>query len=173
MVASAGRSGAASGRKIPEVKEAMSVLTRWHLFRELGHEMRHFRREMDRLFGRWGIDLQDWPPLAVSYPPVNVWEDDDFVYAEAELPGLKLPDLEITVTADNRLTLKGKLAPTAPEKAEWHRRERGFGGFEKTIQLPVSVDAAKVEARLENGILTIKMAKSPAAKPKKIPVKAE
>ena len=56
---------------------------------------------------------------------------------------------------------------------EWHRQERGFGSFERTIKLPVRVDAAKVEARLENGVLTIKMAKSPAAKPKKIPVKAE
>jgi HSP20 family protein len=128
---------------------------------------------MDRFFGRRGFDFESWPALAVAYPPVNLWEDDNFVYAEAELPGLKLPDLEITVSADNQLTLKGKREPAAPEKAEWHRQERGFGKFEKTIGLPVSVDASKVEARLENGVLTIKMAKSPAAKPKKIPVKAE
>jgi HSP20 family protein len=128
---------------------------------------------MNRLFGRRGFDFETWPALAVSYPPVNLWEDDDFVYAEAELPGLKLPDLEITVTADNQLTLKGKREPAAPEKVEWHRQECGFGSFERTIELPVSVDAGKVEARLENGVLTIKMAKSPAAKPKKIPVKAE
>ena len=151
----------------------MAILTRWHPFRELRHEMRRFQREMDRLFGRRGFDFESWPALAVSYPPVNLWEDDDFVYAAAELPGLKLPDLEITVTADNQLTLKGKREPAAPEKVEWHRQERGFGSFERTIELPVSVDAGKVEARLENGVLTIKMAKSPAAKPKKIPVKAE
>ena len=154
----------------------MSLLTRWEPFRELRHEprqMRRFQRAMDRLFGRWGIDFPEWSALAVSYPPVNLWEDDDFVYAEAELPGLKLPALEITVTADNQLTLKGKRVPAAPEKVEWHRQERGFGRFERTIGLPVSVDASKVEARLENGVLTIKMAKSPAAKPKKITVKAE
>jgi HSP20 family protein len=154
----------------------MSILTRWEPFGGLRHEMRQmrrFQRAMDRLFGRWGIDLSEWPALAVSYPPVNLWEDEDFVYAEAELPGLKLPDLEITVTADNQLTLKGKREPAAPEKVEWHRQERGFGTFERTIALPVRVDAGKVEARLENGVLTIKMAKSSAAKPKKIPVKAE
>jgi HSP20 family protein len=128
---------------------------------------------MNRLFGCRGFDFEAWPGLAMSVPPVNLWEDDDFVYADAELPGLKLPDLEITVTADNQLCLKGKRGPTAPEKVEWHRQERGFGSFERTIGLPVSVDASKVEARLENGVLTIKMAKSPAAKPKKIPVKAE
>jgi HSP20 family protein len=151
----------------------MSVLTRWEPFREVRREMRRFQQEMDRLFGRWGFDFRTWPGLAVSYPPVNLWEDDDFVYAEAELPGLKLPNLEISVTGDNQLTLKGKREPVAPEKVEWHRQERGFGSFERALTLPVSVDASKVEARLENGILTVKMAKSPAAKPKKIPVKAE
>jgi len=151
----------------------MAILTRWHPFRELRHEMRRFQREMNRLFGRRGFDFEAWPGLAMSFPPVNLSEDDDFVYAEAELPGLKLPDLEITVTADNQLTIKGKREPAAPAKVEWHRQERGYGSFERTIGLPVTVDAGKVEARLENGVLTIKMAKSPAAKPKKITVKAE
>jgi HSP20 family protein len=154
----------------------MSILTRWEPFRELRHEMRQmrrFQRAMDRLFGRWGIVFPERPALVVAYPPVNLWEDDDFVYAEAELPGLKLGDLEITVAAGNQLTLKGKRERTGPEKVEWHRQERSFGSFERTIELPVSVDASKVEARLENGVLTIKMAKSPTAKPKKIPVKAE
>jgi HSP20 family protein len=154
----------------------MSILTRWEPFRELRHEMRQmrrFQRAMDRLFGRWGIELPERPALAVSYPPVNLWEDDDFVYAEAELPGLKLPDLEITVTAGNQLAIKGKREQKGPEKVEWHRQERGFGSFERTIELPISVDAGKVEAHLENGVLTIKLAKSPTAKPKKIPVKAE
>ena len=151
----------------------MSILTRWEPFRELRNEMSRFQRGMDRLFGRWGIEFPIRPALAVSYPAVNLWEDDDFVYAEAEVPGLKLPDLEITVTADNRLTLKGKREPAAPGKVEWHRQERGFGAFERAIELPVSVDAAKVEARQENGVLSIKMAKSAAAKPRKIPVKAE
>jgi len=154
----------------------MSILTRWEPFCELRHEMRQmrrFQRAMDRLFGRTGIDVPEWPALTVSYPPVNLWEDDDFVYAEAELPGLKMTDLEITVMADKQLTLRGKRERAAPAKVEWHRQERGFGSFEITIELPVSVDAGKVEARLENGVLTIKMAKSPAAKPRKIPVKAE
>ena len=151
----------------------MSILTRWEPFRELRNEMSRFQRGMDRLFGRWGIEFPTRPALAVSYPAVNLWEDDDFVYAEAELPGLKLPDLEITVTADNQLTLKGKREPAAPEKVEWHRQECGFGSFERVLSLPVSVDPTKVEARLENGVLSIKMAKGAAAKPRKIPVKAE
>jgi HSP20 family protein len=154
----------------------MSILTRWEPFRELRNEMRQmrrFQRAMDRLFGTWGMELPVRPGIALSYPPLNLWEDDDFIYAEAELPGLKLPDLEITVTAGNQLTLKGKREQTGPENVEWHRQERGFGSFERIIELPTNVDAGKVEARLDNGVLTIKMAKSPEAKPKRIPVKAE
>jgi len=149
----------------------MFMLTRWHPFRELRHEMRNFRREMNRVFGRAGLEL--WPALAVSYPPVNLWEDDDFVYAEAELPGLKLPDLEILVSGDDQLTFKGKRELSLPEKVGWHRQERAFGSFERVLTLPNSVDPAKVDARLENGVLTIKMAKSPAAKPQRITVKAQ
>ena len=151
----------------------MSILTRWEPFRELRNEMSRFQRGMDRLFGRWGIEFPIRPALAVSYPAVNLWEDDDFVYAEAELPGLRLSDVEITVAGDNQLTIKGKREQAAPEKVEWHRQERGFGSFERVLSLPVSVDPTKVEARLENGVLSVKMAKSAAAKPRKIPVKAE
>jgi HSP20 family protein len=148
----------------------MSMLTRLEPYREL----RRLQQEMDQLFGRWGLPISTWPGLAVSYPPVNVWEDNDFVYAEAELPGLKLADLEISVTPENELVLKGKREqPPLPEKAEWHRQERGFGDFERTLRLPVGVDANKVEARLENGVLTIKSAKRPEVKPRRIPVKAE
>ncbi|MCI0461021.1 MAG: Hsp20/alpha crystallin family protein [Gemmataceae bacterium] len=151
----------------------MALLTRWEPLGELSQEMRRFQQEMDRLLGRWGVGFRLRPGLAVSYPPVNLWEDDDFIYAEAELPGIKMADLQVTVTGDNQLTLKGKRESAGPEQVEWHRQERGFGSFERTIELPVAVDAGKVEARLENGVLTIKMAKTPAAKPRKIPVKAE
>jgi len=166
--------GVAGGIAFQQVKEeAMAVMMRWEPFRGLRHKMRRLQREMDRFFGPRGGGVQTWPELALSYPAVNVWEDDDFVYAEAELPGLKLENLEITVTGDNQLTLKGKREPVAPEKVEWHRQERGFGSFERVLPLPIEVDASKVEARLENGVLTIKMAKSLAAKPRKIQVKAE
>jgi HSP20 family protein len=158
----------------------MALLTGWQPFGPLPNEMARwqrrmdrFQRRMDQLFGRWGLGVEGWPEVAVAYPPVNLWEDNDFVYAEAELPGLKLADLDMTVTGDNQLAIKGKRQPTAPEKVEWHRQERGFGTFERVLTLPVPVDPAKVDARFENGVLTIKMAKSEAAKPKKIPVKAE
>jgi HSP20 family protein len=152
---------------------AMAVLTRWHPFAELRDEMRRFQRQMDNLFGRWGTRMPIRMVSAVTYPPINLWEDAEFFYAEAELPGLKLQDLVITVTGENQLTLKGKRMSQAPENAEWHRQERNFGEFERVLSLPAGVDSSKVEARLENGVLTIKMAKKESAKPRKITVKAE
>jgi HSP20 family protein len=84
-----------------------------------------------------------------------------------------LEDLEIFVTGEDQLSLKGKRLPQGPEKAVWHRQERGFGTFEREIALPVPVNANQVDARFEDGVLRIKLAKSEAAKPRKIAIKAE
>src|SRR5262245_23670743 len=92
---------------------------------------------------------------------------------EAELPGVELKDLEIHVTGGKELTLKGERRPVAPEGGVWHRQERAFGAFTRTLTLPFAVDPDKVEARLENGVLTIQLAKHESAKPRKIAVKAE
>lgn len=97
----------------------------------------------------------------------------DFVYVEAELPGLELKDLEIYLQGDDQLTLKGVRRPLPLGKVEWHRQERGFGEFTRVIPLPVPVDPVKIEAVLEHGVLLVKMARSPAIKPVKIRVKAE
>lgn len=151
----------------------MALLSRWEPFGGMQQEMSRFRRDFDRMFGRFGIEPAAWETPVAAYPSLNLREDDDFIYVEAELPGLKLNDLEISVLSENRLTLKGQRQVPDVPNAEWHRREREFGAFERIIELPVSVDSAKVDARLEQGILSIKMAKSPHAKPRKIPVKAE
>jgi HSP20 family protein len=158
-----------------EKENVMSMLTRLESpSRDLQGEMRRLQHEMDQLLGRWGMRLPSWPVLAAAYPPVNVWDDNDNVHVEAELPGMKLADLEINVTATGELKLKGKREQTpTPKKAEWHRQERPFGAFDRTVMLPVDVDSSKVEARLENGVLTIQLAKRPEVKPRKIPVKAE
>ena len=151
----------------------MSMLARWTPFGELQPDMQRFRQEMNRFMGRLGIDPASWSGAAPAFPAMNLWEDEDSLYVEAELPGQKLAELEITITDENRLTLKGTRRPPTPQKAEWHRQECGYGSFERSVALPVRLDANKVDARLENGVLTIKMAKNQQAKPRKIPVKAE
>jgi HSP20 family protein len=127
---------------------------------------------MNRVFDRWGGNGGTFG-LTAAYPAVNVWEEGDNVCVEAELPGLDLKDLSIYVTGGKQLTIKGERKPPTPEKGVWHRQERGFGTFSRTPTLPVNVDADKVDARFENGVLLIKLAKHESAKPRRITVKAE
>lgn len=108
--------------------------------------------------------------LGSVFPPLNAWDDEDAIYVEAELPGLSLDKLEIYVTDGNQLTIKGERTPPTEPKSAWHRQERGFGGFTRTLTLPVLVDSDKVEARLELGVLQLKLPKSPKAKPRRIQV---
>ena len=143
------------------------MAARWQPFIPLLDQFNQFQNEMNRLVGR-GNGGPGW----AVYPPVNVWEEDDTVFVEAELPGLEINDLEITVTGGNELTLKGQRKPAEAARETWHRQERRFGTFSRTLTLPFVVDPDKVEARLENGVLLVKLAKHESARPRKIAVKA-
>jgi HSP20 family protein len=134
--------------------------------------MQQLQTEMNRLFDHWGDGGRGrW--FATSYPAVNVWEDAENVFVEAELPGLDPKDLEIHVTGGNQLTLKGERKESVPEKGVVHRQERGFGSFVRVVTLPFQVNADKVDAHFENGVLLIKLPKHEAAKPRKINVKGK
>jgi HSP20 family protein len=131
-----------------------------------------FNREASQLWNGLMPEPAAWPALSGAYPPVNLWEDDDNLYAEAELPGMGLGDLEIFVTGGDQLTLQGERKPLQ-DPAVWHRRERGFGRFSRTVGLPVPVDADRVEARFEQGVLRVTLPKAEQARPRRIQVKAE
>lgn len=127
-----------------------------------------FRQEMDRL-------LQEAPrrPALRSeqFPLLNVWEDQDAYFAEAELPGFQIDELDITVMG-NEVSLRGQRAPQSEDGVTYHRRERGVGKFQRVIRLPANVDAEHVEAQLQHGVLMLKLPKTPEAKPRKINVKS-
>jgi HSP20 family protein len=144
--------------------------TRWNLFGNVVNPLQQFQSEMNRLFDRWSDGGRSGPS---GYPALNVWEDNDHVFVEAELPGVEFKDLEIYVTGGNELTLKGERRSPTSERGVWHRQERSFGRFGRTLTLPFAFDPDKVDARLENGVLTVKLAKHESAKPRKIAVKAE
>jgi HSP20 family protein len=145
------------------------ALTRWQPFRPLWNQLQDLQSEMNRLFDRWG----NGDSGAAAFPAVNVWEEGESVHVEAELPGVNQNDLEIYVTGGNQLSLKGQRKPAAPEKGVRHRQERGFGTFVRTLTLPFPVDPDRVDAHLENGVLSVKLAKHESAKPRKISVKAQ
>jgi HSP20 family protein len=128
--------------------------------------------EMDRLLGDWGVNVPRGIPLA-AFPPVNVWEDGDAFHVEAELPGLTQEQLQLSVTNRNQLTLQGERLPAEADKGRWHRRERGFGRFQRLLKLPAPVDADKIEATFENGVLHVTLPKAEEARPRRISVKGE
>jgi HSP20 family protein len=142
---------------------------RWQPFSPLWNQLQQFQGEMNRMFDRWNGAAS---PLT-SFPTVNVWEENEQLHVEAEVPGLELKDLEIYVTGNNELTLKGHRHLNVPEKGAWHRRERASGEFVRSLALPYPVDANKVEAKLEHGVLHITLAKHESARPRKIPVKVQ
>jgi HSP20 family protein len=136
------------------------------------NQLQQLQSEMNQLLSRVGEDGGRMFGLSGGYPPVNVWEDSDAAHVEAELPGLDLKDLEIYVTGGNQLTIKGERKPNVPEKTVCHREERSYGAFTRTLTLPFNVDADKVEARFENGVLHLRLPKHESARPRKINVTA-
>lgn len=145
--------------------------SRWQSFNPVWNQLQQFQDEMNHLFDRWHLGGSLATPS--GFPPLNVWEDGEEVYVEAELPGLDLKDLEIYVTGGNQLILKGERKPCAAAKGAWHRQERTFGVFNRSLTLPFPVEADKVDAHLENGVLHLKLTKHESARPRKIPVRAE
>ncbi len=105
------------------------------------------------------------------FPALNVWEEGDTLYAEAEIPGVDPKEIEIEVV-DNVLTLRGeKKSEHVEEGAGFHYTERRYGGFNRSIELPTSVDSDKVSAEYKNGVLKVTLPKHPELKPKRIAVK--
>lgn len=133
------------------------------------------RNEIDRLFSTFFSEFPEVGPFNFgggrSYPALNVWEDEQNLFVEAELPGLKMEDLEVLVTGDE-LTLKGERREVKLEGASYHRHERGVGAFSRTVRLPIAIDAGKVQAKLQEGVLTVTLPKSEASRPRKIEVKS-
>jgi len=125
--------------------------------------------EMNRLFDAAVADPFTAP--ATAYPPMNLWEDDEHFYAEAQMPGLKLDDIQITVSQGDQLTIAGERKPDEADGVVWHRRECGYGRFTRTVTLPTIVDVDKIEASYEAGVLTLTLPKSEKAKPRRIAVK--
>lgn len=108
---------------------------------------------------------------AATYPGVNIWEDGDTAYIEAELPAMTMNDVEVSVMG-NQVTIKGERKIADPQGGTFRRRERPQGAFSRMLSLPWEIDAEHVEATLHDGVLTIKLPKSESSKPRKIQVQA-
>lgn len=109
-------------------------------------------------------------PAAQEFPPINLWVGENSLVVTAELPGLGPGAVDLTVR-ENTLSLKGDREPQADDKFVWHRRERAYGTFSRTIQLPFRVDPEQVDARFAHGLLEIELHRPDADRPKKIEIK--
>ncbi len=155
------------------------------------------RDEIDRLWTTLvtAPPLHGWGPRSEEsvFPAVNLRETDDAFTVEAELPGISVNDVDISVSGDS-LVLKGARrgdavaansaadtvasrgadhaadAPTGG-KVVWLLRERGSGAFERRLTLPVAVDSLRVEARLVDGVLTVVCPKLAACQPRKVEIR--
>jgi len=159
----------------------LQALRPWHPFDTL-------RREMDRLFEDFDRDF--WPtpfrrssfaldPLwrqdfaSATKPAVDIVEKEKAYEITAELPGLDEKDIEVKLS-DGSVTIKGAKKEEREEKSKnYHLHERHFGSFERHFSVPAGVDAEKIEAKFNQGILTVTLPKKPEAqKPeKKIEIK--
>ena len=132
--------------------------------------LEQMRREMDRQFGQ-SAGQAYWPTHAGVFPLVNVTEDQDHFYIRGEIPGMESEEINISATGRN-LTISGerKIASEG-ENVRYHRRERDEGKFSRAIALPSDIQVGQIEADYIDGILSIKIPKAEAAKPKQIAVR--
>ena len=141
--------------------------------------MTAFRQEMDRLFDRFMEPRWDeFAALGESTfgewaPSLDLSETKEDLLVKAEVPGMDPKDIEISLQED-LLTIKGEKKQEKEEKDERHHRvERTYGAFTRSVRLPVRVDGSKVKATFKQGLLTITLPKTAAAKGVPIPLKAE
>jgi HSP20 family protein len=146
----------------------MTTLTRWEPFREMANLSRMMDRFFDEPFGEMPVLWRRGDGYTLA---LDVAEQEDKYIVKASVPGIKPEDVEITLT-DKVLTIKGETKDEQEVKEEnYHLRERRFGSFMRSLALPNSVDADKIEAVNEHGVLTLTLPKAEAVKPKRIEVK--
>ncbi len=131
-------------------------------------ELYRMRQQMEQLFE--GTMAPHQRASAGVFPLINLTEDKKFYYVRAELPGVKGDELDIQASANN-IAISGERKIAAEEEgSRYHRREREAGRFSRMIGLPGEIETDKVEAKLENGILTVVIPKAEIAKPKQITI---
>jgi HSP20 family protein len=137
-------------------------------------EMRSLQDEVNRLFASSfsrGGDESDLMRGAWS-PQVDIFENQNEIVLEAELPGMKPEDVEISIE-NNVLTIHGERKfEKKDENDNFHRVERSYGSFTRSFTLPPTVQSENANAEFENGVLRLSLAKREEAKPRRIEIKA-
>jgi HSP20 family protein len=146
---------------------------RWDPFRDL----MSIQNELNRLFGQTYAGQGEQQALASRsgsawVPPLDVFETNDKFVVTVELPGIEPDSVDVSVE-DSTLTVRGERSFYRDvDENSFHRVERRYGAFARTLTLPQAADAERIEASFDRGVLTIEVPKVEQAKPRKITVKA-
>lgn len=128
----------------------------------LWRDMARLQEEMSSLVSRFSSPA--------GFPTVNLWTGESSAVVTAELPGVTLENLDISVVGDT-LTIRGlRNREQVGDQVTYHRRERGFGRFVRVVQLPFRVEPDEVEATLKNGLLSITLPRVQADRPRTIQI---
>lgn len=152
---------------LPELRSS-GATERWEPFRDLEVISERMRRFLEETFA----GLPEFPPRGdISWSPlVDLEETDDAYLIQADLPGVKREDVEAELVG-NELVIKGELKERE-RTGTLRRRTRRSGRFEYRLSLPDRLDADKIEAKLEDGVLEVRVPKSEAAQRRRIEIKA-
>jgi HSP20 family protein len=150
----------------------MSTVTLWNPFRELDEVQNRLSSFFGGPFPRFGngnggLKLAEWSP------PVDIVEDEKEYLVKADLPEMKKDEIKINVE-NGMLSISGERKSEKEEKNKtFHHLERSYGRFERAFTVPEDADASKISAEFKEGVLKVRLPKSPQAKPKTIEVKVQ
>ncbi len=145
----------------------MAGMTRWNPIRD----MITLREAMDQLFNDNYLRSREARQQGVAWQlPLDAYTTEDAIVLTADVPGLKPEDLEVTLEGDT-LTIRGELK-NRTDSQNYILRERATGRFERVLTINTPIDANKVEASFEDGVVQIVLPKAEAVKPKQIKVTA-
>jgi len=157
--------------RVEELK--MYVMTTRHALNPL-QNLRRLNGLLDEAFANWPRQPEENGALTAAWSPAcDVFEDEDSIKIVSEIPGVKPEDVKISIE-NQMLTVRGEKRQVAEEKTERvHRYERTYGAFERSFALPNLVDADKIEAKYDAGVLTIALPKAERARPREIQVQVK
>jgi HSP20 family protein len=153
----------------------MKNLMRWNPQSdiEVTDPFRAIESVLEDMWRGWPTRFQTDTTRPMLRPAMDVVENDNSITIRVDLPGLSVDDVNVELE-ENSLTISGEIGDTIEEDGDrYHYRERYAGSFQRTLRLPNTIDAEKVDASFENGVLNIVLPKLPQAQPKRIEVKSQ
>ncbi len=153
-------------KKIAEMMPRWGEIDRW--FDRLTEDWWRRPFSTPMLGDRWPL-----PMISLKTPSLDVFEEKDEIVVKADLPGMNKDEIQVTVT-ENVVTIKGeKKKEEEVKEKDYYRRERSYGSFVRSVELPSEVKSDQIKANFKDGVLEVRMPKTEEAKKKSVSVKID